>query len=239
MRGRRRSGRALALHHRPRHARVGRLDRARARPRRARGRGGDHDRRRHPDAGHRLHHARAGLRRRARHQRLAQSVRGQRHQGLLGPRREVHRDARARTSRRSSPTRSWQVPRRRPAAGRSHRRHRRLHRAYARWRFPTRSGSAASASRSTRPTARRRRSRRGCSGELGFDVAVIGDEPDGRNINLDCGSTHPEQPRRARQAGRPPPGRGLRRRRRSRDLHRSRRARRRRRRRDAVVRAAT
>ena len=27
---------------------------------------------------------------------------------------------------------------------------------------------------------------------LGFDVAVIGAEPDGRNINLDCGSTHPE-----------------------------------------------
>src|SRR4029077_3642977 len=29
--------------------------------------------------------------------------------------------------------------------------------------------------------------------ELGFDVAVIGDRPDGRNINLDCGSTHPER----------------------------------------------
>lgn len=29
--------------------------------------------------------------------------------------------------------------------------------------------------------------------ELGFDVAVMGDEPDGRNINLDCGSTHPEK----------------------------------------------
>jgi phosphoglucosamine mutase len=28
--------------------------------------------------------------------------------------------------------------------------------------------------------------------ELGFDVTVIGDEPNGRNINLDCGSTHPE-----------------------------------------------
>ncbi len=27
---------------------------------------------------------------------------------------------------------------------------------------------------------------------LGFDVVVIGAEPDGRNINLDCGSTHPE-----------------------------------------------
>jgi phosphoglucosamine mutase len=29
--------------------------------------------------------------------------------------------------------------------------------------------------------------------EFGFDVAVMGDEPDGRNINLDCGSTHPEK----------------------------------------------
>jgi phosphoglucosamine mutase len=29
--------------------------------------------------------------------------------------------------------------------------------------------------------------------ELGFDVTVMGDEPDGRNINLDCGSTHPEK----------------------------------------------
>jgi phosphoglucosamine mutase len=29
--------------------------------------------------------------------------------------------------------------------------------------------------------------------ELGFDVTVIGDQPDGRNINLECGSTHPER----------------------------------------------
>ena len=28
--------------------------------------------------------------------------------------------------------------------------------------------------------------------ELGFDVVVLGASPDGRNINLDCGSTHPE-----------------------------------------------
>jgi len=28
--------------------------------------------------------------------------------------------------------------------------------------------------------------------QLGFDVIVIGAAPDGRNINLDCGSTHPE-----------------------------------------------
>jgi phosphoglucosamine mutase len=29
--------------------------------------------------------------------------------------------------------------------------------------------------------------------DLGFDVTVIGASPDGRNINLDCGSTHPER----------------------------------------------
>ncbi len=29
--------------------------------------------------------------------------------------------------------------------------------------------------------------------ELGFEVVAIGHEPDGRNINLGCGSTHPEQ----------------------------------------------
>jgi phosphoglucosamine mutase len=29
--------------------------------------------------------------------------------------------------------------------------------------------------------------------EMGFDVTVIGDQPDGRNINLACGSTHPER----------------------------------------------
>ena len=32
---------------------------------------------------------------------------------------------------------------------------------------------------------------------LGFDTAVIGDRPDGRNINLGCGSTHPEKLSRA------------------------------------------
>jgi phosphoglucosamine mutase len=29
-------------------------------------------------------------------------------------------------------------------------------------------------------------------GELGFDVELVSASPDGRNINLDCGSTHPE-----------------------------------------------
>jgi phosphoglucosamine mutase len=30
-------------------------------------------------------------------------------------------------------------------------------------------------------------------GELGFELVLTGDTPDGRNINLDCGSTHPER----------------------------------------------
>jgi phosphoglucosamine mutase len=38
--------------------------------------------------------------------------------------------------------------------------------------------------------------------DLGFDVRVLSAQPDGRNINLDCGSTHPEQIARAvRQLG--------------------------------------
>jgi len=32
----------------------------------------------------------------------------------------------------------------------------------------------------------------GLFARLGFDTVVIGDKPDGRNINLHCGSTHPE-----------------------------------------------
>jgi phosphoglucosamine mutase len=30
-------------------------------------------------------------------------------------------------------------------------------------------------------------------GQLGYDLVVIGNHPDGRNINLNCGSTHPER----------------------------------------------
>ena len=93
--------------------------------------------------------------------------------------------------------------------------------------------------RSTAPTARRRRWRRGCFEELGFDTLVIGSEPDGRNINLGCGSTAPRArwrrtvvERRLRARHR------LRRRRRSRDLRRRERQGRGRRRGDADVRQA-
>ena len=53
--------------------------------------------------------------------------------------------------------------------------------------------SAASRSPSTARTARRRPSRPSCFGASGFETIVIGNQPDGRNINLDCGSTHPER----------------------------------------------
>ena len=36
--------------------------------------------------------------------------------------------------------------------------------------------------------------------ELGFDVQLVGASPDGRNINLDCGSTHPQSLARAVRA---------------------------------------
>ena len=144
---------------------------------------------------------RDGLRRRRRDLGLAQSVRGQRHQGVLGRRREVHRGARARRSRRSSPTRRWHVDRatrRRPVArGRSVDA---LPRAPARRAARSPGRCPARRSSSTAPTARRRPWRRGCSQSLGFDVTLIGDEPDGRNINLrlrlDASARHGRRGRR-------------------------------------------
>ena len=90
---------------RPRHARVGRVDRARAGSRGVLGGRTGHQRRHHLDARRGLPDARGGLRRRRRHLRLAQPVRGQRHQGVLGRRREVHRALEARDRGASWPTR--------------------------------------------------------------------------------------------------------------------------------------
>ena len=91
-----RTARIAAPARRPRHARVGRLDRSGAGARRARrGRDG-HERRRRADAGRRLPDARRRLRRRRRDLGVAQPVRGQRHQGVLRRGREVHRARRAR-----------------------------------------------------------------------------------------------------------------------------------------------
>ena len=91
---------------RPRHARVGRAgSRASWRTARAAAGGDVTSAGVISTPGRRVPHARERLRRGRRHLRLAQPVRGQRHQGLLGRRREVHRAPRARDRERSSPTR--------------------------------------------------------------------------------------------------------------------------------------
>ena len=75
--------------------------------------------------------------------------------------------------------------------------------------------------------------------ELGFDVHLLSASPDGRNINLDCGSTHPQNLQRAVVEQGCRARRRLRRRRRPRDPGRRGRPRHRRRRGAADVRAAT
>ena len=74
---------------------------------------------------------------------------------------------------------------------------------------------------------------------LGVELVVIGDEPDGHNINLQCGSTHPGAAVEDRRRARVRHGRRIRRRRRPRDLRRPSRQRRQRRRRAADVRHAS
>ena len=56
----------------------------------------------------------------------------------------------------------------------------------------------ASTSCSTAPTARRYRAAPEIFRRLGAQVDALADEPDGRNINDGCGSTHVERARRAR-----------------------------------------
>ena len=162
-----------------------------------------------------------GLRRRRRHLGVAQSVRGQRHQGVLGTRREVHRTRRAR----------GRGDRRRPVVDRRERARRRRCRGadlvgayldHLRAVFPeTPPLEGFSARHRLRERRDDDRWRRGCSQASGFDTVVIGNQPDGRNINLDCGSTHPERLARTVVERRLPDGRGVRRRRRPRDLRRS------------------
>ena len=65
---------------------------------------------------------------------------------------------------------------------------------------------------------------------LGFEVIAIGDRPDGRNINLECGSTHPANSGGDGRVAPLPPRHRVRRRRRPRDLRGRSRARRGRRR---------
>ena len=133
---------AAAISRRPRHPRVRRMDRARARARRASAGGGDHDRRRHPDAGGRLPDARDGLRRRARDLRVAQSVRGQRHQGVLG-RGEKFTETLEREVEAIIPTGAGRSPGRRMRRSTDTERDRRVHRALRAWRCPIRSALGA------------------------------------------------------------------------------------------------
>ena len=149
-------------------------------------------RRHHSDARGRVSDAADGLHGRRRDFRLAQSLRGQRHQGLLGSRREVHRNARA--ARRGD--------RRRRLVDHSGRRRSRRTSS----RSTTGRRTSAISSRSCLPALRRDRCAIviDCANgatttvaprvfeELGLETRCIGCEPDGRNINLHCGSTAPE-----------------------------------------------
>ncbi len=74
----------------------GSLDRRRAGGGRQGRRRRDHERRRRPDTRRRVPDAQRGVRRRRGDFGIAQSVRGQRHQGLFRPRRKIHRARRAR-----------------------------------------------------------------------------------------------------------------------------------------------
>ena len=199
---------------------------------------GRHERRRRADAGRRLPHAARGLRRRRRDLRVAQSVRGQRHQGVLRPRREVHRARRARSRsdrRRPVVERRRRAARRAVAAGAGRRR---VSRSPARGVAGSAVVSAVSSSpidcangatttvapgAVREPRLRDRRHRR--------------IEPDGRNINLRLRLDASRAARADRRRARLPHGRRVRRRRRPRDLRRSSRRGRQRRRRAADVRA--
>ena len=225
------------LRRRPRYARVRRLDRAGARARRGIGGGERHERRRHPDARDRVCHAGDGLRRRHRDLGLAQSVRRQRHQGVLGQGREVHRGARARSRSDRRPDATGPCRRRPTRALRPYRTSSTSTWRTRGWRFPIRAACAARRSPSTRPTARRPRLRRGCSrswASICVELSGVAGRPQHQSrVRIDA-SRGPVA-RRTRAAV--PDGRGVRRRRRSRDLRRRRRAHRRRRRRAADVRA--
>ncbi len=123
------------------------------------------------------------LRRGRRHLGLAQPVRGQRHQGLLGRRREVHRAAR--TGNRAGGGRPvLDGGRRRRAGARAT-----TDFAGRTWTtpgaaLPARTPWAGCAWRSTAPTAPPCALAPRLLAELGFDVEPIGCSPDGRNINL-------------------------------------------------------
>ncbi len=213
------------------------MDRARARGRCPTCRRGRQDRRRAADAGGRLPHANHGRHARRRDLGLAQSVRGQRHQGLLGCRPQVQRGPRAagrNDRRRSRPGSSMRDEA--PAVAAVDESDAYLDHLHDMLADPDglrgRRLVVDCANGATTPVASR------LFRSLGFDVVLLGASPDGRNINLGCGSTHPESMAATRARSWGDCRRRLRRRRRSRDLRRRARPHRRWRCRDVDVRAA-
>jgi phosphoglucosamine mutase len=142
----------------------------------------DHLGRRHPDARRRLHHAGDGLRRGPRDLGIPQPVRGQRHQGVLGPWREVHRGARA-AGRGDYRGRSWQVDAAADATPDiadvvdAYIAHARLAlpepQRLGRMRIAIDAANGATTTVAPKLFT-----------DLGFDVHLLGNAPDGRNINL-------------------------------------------------------
>ena len=106
---------------------------------------------------------------------------------------EKFTEALERTSKPSSPMPSWTVPDGDAGRGRAGRSPLGVHRAPARDSPAGRAHRRHAARRSIAPTARRRRSRRGCSRNSASTCATSAVQPDGRNINLQCGSTAPER----------------------------------------------
>ena len=189
-RGARRSGPSAAVHRRPRYARVRRLDRARARraacTRKAR--------RSPPPASSRRRRPPTSRARWASTPALVISASHNPFEDngikVFSGRGEKFTDALEQHVESIIADTSWQVPAGGLPRGRADGRHRRLHRAHA----PRAAGSGRLARRGFTlahrhaRTARRRPVAPRLFRELGFDVTVIGDRPDGRNINLDCGS---------------------------------------------------
>ena len=144
------------------------------------------------DAGGRLPDARAAAVRRHRDQRVAQSVRRQRHQVLLRGRREAARRRRARDRARAWTSRSRACRRRSSARRGASTTPPVATSSSARARSRPSSICAAGASSSTARTAPATTSRRRCSTSSAPTSIAVGVEPDGLNINAGVGATHPQ-----------------------------------------------
>ena len=216
-------GRRRARADRPRHARVGRVDRGGARPR------ADRRGRRRWSAPASCRRRPSPYRPRPRASTPASSSRPRTtptettaSRCSRAPARSSTRRSRA-TSRRWSPTRRGRCAatpsadvERGPTISSTH------YLAHLRLVLPDAGPLARLAHRRRLRQRRHQRTwRRRCFAALGFDVDVIGADPDGRNINLGCGSTHLEALQARVPASGGPARRGVRRRRRPRAVRRS------------------